>query len=132
MGARDGATQGVAQHMIYDDSSTGIHLFHNSSTDHKLILGTHNKYLHLCCIDGRPRDALNRKNVEAAAAAAVAPSSSLYHMQSNSDSHGQHQICLEREIKKTERERECVRVRELVGFRLHIQQQSNLGFFYYG
>ena len=95
MGARDGATQGVAQHMIYDARTRGIHLLDSSSTeDHKLILGTHNKYLHLCCLDGRPRDALNRKNVEAAAA----PSSSFYHMQSNSDSHGQHQICLEREI----------------------------------
>ena len=94
MGARDGATQGVLLHMIYDGSTSDIHLFHTSSTDHKLILGTHNKYLHLCCLDGRPRDALNRKNVEAAAA----PSSSFYHMQSNSDSHGQHQICLEREI----------------------------------
>ena len=52
---------------------------------------------------------MNGKNVEAAAA----PSSSFYHMQSNSDSHRQHQICLEREkFKKTERKRECVRVRE--------------------
>ena len=100
MGARDGATQGVAQHMIYDERGNfypGIPgILHNSRQDHKLILGTHNKYLHLCCIDGRPRDALNRKNVEAAAAAA--PSSSIYHMQSNSDSHRQHQIYLEREI----------------------------------
>ena len=97
MGARDGATQGIAQHMIHDDSSTGIPILYSGSTDHKLILGTHNKYVHLRCIDRRPRDALNRKNVEAAAAAA-APSSSFYHMQSNSDSHRQHQICLEREI----------------------------------
>ena len=96
MGARDGATQGVLLHMIYDGSTSDIHLLDTSSTDHKLILGTHNKYLHFCCIDGRPRDALNRKNVEAAAAAA--PSSSIYHMQSNSDSHRQHQIYLEREI----------------------------------
>ena len=98
MGARDGATQGVLPHTTYDVCTTGILILYSSSTDHKLILGTHNKYLHVRCIDGRPRDALNRKNEEAAAAAA--PSSSLYHMQSNSDSHGQHQICLEREIKK--------------------------------
>ena len=96
MGARDGATQGVLPHMTYDGSTSDIHLLDTSSTDHKLILGTHNMLLHLCSLDGRPRDALNRKNVEAAAAAA--PSSSFYHMQSNSDSHGQHQICLEREI----------------------------------
>ena len=98
MGARDGATQGVIPHTIYDGSTSDIQLFHTSSADHKLILGTHNKYLHLCCIDGRPRDALNRKNVEAVAVDAAAPSSSFYHMQSNSDSHGQHQICLQREI----------------------------------
>ena len=98
MGARDGATQGVAQHMIYDDSTTGIHLLDSSSTeDHKLILGTHNMLQNLCSLDGRARDALNRKNVEAAVVAA-APFSSFYRMQSNSDSHGQHQICLEREI----------------------------------
>ena len=122
MGARDGATQGVIPHMTYDGSTSDIHLLDTSSTDHNLILGTHNKYNYLCSLDGRPRDALNRKNVEAAAAA-PAPSSSFYHMQSNSDSHGQHQICLEREIKKTERkrERECVRVRELVGFRVRAE-----------
>ena len=56
---------------------------------------------------------MNGKNVEAAVVAA-APFSSFYRMQSNSDNHRQHQICLEREIKKTERkrERECVRVKE--------------------
>ena len=97
MGARDGATQGVLPHMIYDARTMGILFLYTSSQDHNLILGTHNKYNYLCSLDGRPRDALNRKNEEAAAAAA-APSSSLYHMQSNSDSHGQHQICLEREI----------------------------------
>ena len=65
---------------------------------------------------------MNRKNVEAAVVAA--PSSSFYHMQSNSDSHGQHQICLEREIKKNrEKERERVREseRELVGFRVRAE-----------
>ena len=115
MGARDGATQAAIPHTTYDVCTTGIQLLDNSSTDHKLILGTHNKYIHICCLVRRPRDALNRKNVEAAAAAA-APSSSFYHMQSNSDSHGQHQICLEREIlKKTERKRERVRAREKIG-----------------
>ena len=95
MGARDGAIQGVLPHMIYDARTRGIQILYTSSTeDHKLILGTHNMLQNLCSLDGRPRDALNRKNVEAAAA----PSSSFYHMQSNSDSHGQHQICLEREI----------------------------------
>ena len=108
MGARDGATRGVIPHMIYDARTMGILILYTSSEDHNLILGTHNKYnYHL---DRRPRDALNRKNVEAAAAAA--PSSSFYRMQSNSDSHGQHQICLEREIKKTERKRERVRESE--------------------
>ena len=94
MGARDGATQGVILHMPYDARTMGILALDTSSEDHNLILGTHNKYNYLCSLDRRPRDALNRKNVEAAAA----PSSSFYHMQSNSDSHGQHQICLEREI----------------------------------
>ena len=72
MGARDGATQGVVLHMIYDASSPGIQIYYSSNQDHKLILGTHNKQLHLCSLDGRPRDALNRKNVEVAI---VAPSS---------------------------------------------------------
>ena len=123
MGARDGATQGVAQHMIYDEP-TQLRILHNSSTDHKLILGTHDTFLHLRSLDRRSRDALNRKNVEAAAAAAAAPSSSFHHMQSNSDSHGQHQICLEREIyKNREKERERVREseRELVGFRVRAE-----------
>ena len=101
--------------MIYDACTRGILILDTSSEDHELILGTHDKELDLWSLDGRPRDALNRKNVEAAAA----PSSSFYHMQSNGDSHGQHQICLEREIKKkTERKRERVRESEraLVGF----------------
>ena len=116
MGARDGATQGVAQHMIYDVCNPSIP--YKRSQDHKLILGTHNNW-DLRSLDRRARDALNRKNVEAAAA----PSSSFYHMQSNSDSHRQHQICLEREIKKTERKRERVREseRELVGFRVRAE-----------
>ena len=122
MGARDGATQGVAQHMIYDEP-TQLRILHNSSTDHKLILGTHNTFLHLRSLDRRSRDALNRKNVEAAAAAA-APSSSFHHMQSNSDSHGQHQICLEERLKKEKKYRETERVREserkLVGFLLEL------------
>ena len=49
-------------------------------------------------------------------------------MQSNSDSHGQHQICLEREIKKNrEKERERVREseRELVGFNEFYDMQSD-------
>ena len=32
----------------------------------------------------------------------ASPSASFYHMQSNSDSHGQHKICLEREKKKAQ------------------------------
>ena len=117
MGARDGATQGVAQHMIYEERCPDFYtsIRYNRSQDHILILGTHNKLNYLRSLDPRPRDALNRKNEEAAAAAA-APSSSFYHMQSNSDSHRQHQNCLEREIKKKKterkRERECVRERE--------------------
>ena len=63
MGAKDGATQGVLPHMIYDESTKGIRFLYT----HKLILGTHNKSVHL--LDGRPRDALNRKNVEVAVAA---------------------------------------------------------------
>ena len=98
MGARDGAIQGVLPHIIYDARTRGIQILYTSSTeDHKLILGTHNMLQNLCSLDRRPRDALNRKNV-AGTVAAAAPSSSFYHMQSNSDSHGQHQICLEREI----------------------------------
>ena len=93
--------------MIYDEwclSNAVIHLLYNSSKDHKLILGTHDKDDHVLRLDRRPRDALDGKNVEAAAAA---PCSSFYHMQSNNDSHGQHPICLEREIKKNrEKERE--------------------------
>ena len=72
MGARDGATQGVLPHMIYDGSTMGIHLLNTSSEDHNLILGTHNKYNYHCSLDGRPRDVLNRRNVEVAV---VAPSS---------------------------------------------------------
>ena len=72
MGARDGATQGVLPHMIYDDGTNYCILnLDNSRQDHELILGTHDKYLHHCSLDYRPRDALNRKNVEAV----VAPSS---------------------------------------------------------
>ena len=78
MGVRDGATQAAIPHMIYDEwclSNAVLHLLYNSRQDHKLILGTHNKYLHICCLEGRPRDGLNGKNVEgAAAAAAAAPS----------------------------------------------------------
>ena len=107
MGARDGATQAAIPHMIYEDRCP-----RRSSQDHKLILGTHNKWVPNCSMERRARDALNRKNVEVVAAA---PSSSFYHMQSNSDSHGQQQICLEREIKKTERKRECMRARERIG-----------------
>ena len=43
MGARDGATQGVVLHMIYDASSLGIQICYSSNLDHKLILDTHNK-----------------------------------------------------------------------------------------
>ena len=71
MGARDGATQAAIPHMIYDAGRTGIHLLGKSSKDHKLILGTHNKYIHLRSLDRRARDALNRKNVEVVAAAAA-------------------------------------------------------------
>ena len=123
MGGRDGATQGAIPHMIHD-VCTNNHMLYTSSQDHKLILGTHNKYLSICSLDGRARDALNGKNVEAAVVAA-APFSSFYRMQSNSDSHGQHQICLEREIKKKNREKERERVREsereLVGFRVRAE-----------
>ena len=72
MGARDGATQGVLPHMIYDARTMGILILYTSSQDHNLILGTHNKYNYLRSLDGRPRDVLNRKNVEVAV---VAPSS---------------------------------------------------------
>ena len=77
MGARDGATQAAIPHMIYDARIPGILVMDTGRQDHKLILGTHNKYVHLLRLDRRPRDALNRKNVEgaAAAAAAAAPSS---------------------------------------------------------
>ena len=73
MGARDGATQAAIPHMIYDVwclSDAAIHLLDNSRQDHKLILGTHDKYVHLCSLDRRARDGLNGKNVEGAAAAA--------------------------------------------------------------
>ena len=62
MGARDGATQAAIPHMIYDASrSTSIHLLDNSSRDHKLILGTPNKYLPKSSLDERARE--DRKSV---------------------------------------------------------------------
>ena len=73
MGARDGATQGVLPHMICDAGSNYCILnLDNSSEDHHLILGTQYKYRYLRSLGRRPKDALNRKNVEVAV---VAPSS---------------------------------------------------------
>ena len=69
MGARDGATQGVLPHIIYDAGTKGIPYFHKCRKDHKLILGTHNKYLHHCSLDSRSSDVLNRKNEEVAVVA---------------------------------------------------------------
>ena len=74
MGARDGATQAAIQHMIYDEwclSNAVIYLLYKRRQDHKLILGTHNKWVHFCSLDRRPRDGLNGKNVEVVAAAAA-------------------------------------------------------------
>ena len=70
MGARDGATQGAFLHKIYDGSNPSI--LYICRHDHKLILGTHNKFFQICGLEWRPRDALNGKNVEVAV---VAPSS---------------------------------------------------------
>ena len=78
MGARDGATQAAIPHMIYDACPCAVRtkpqenwwVDYDSRQDHKLILGTHDKDFHLCSLDGRARDRLNRKKVEGAAAAA--------------------------------------------------------------
>ena len=91
MGVRDGATQGVVQHMIYDDSSNHRNRFlYNCSLDQILVLSNHNKDLHFSRLHSRPTDAANAANVEA-------PSSR------------HHQIWLENNdnAKQTEKERDA-------------------------
>ena len=50
MGARDGATQGVLLHMIYDDNAQ-IRILYNYSWDPKLVPNSRDKYNFFCRLD---------------------------------------------------------------------------------
>ena len=50
MGARDGATQGVLLHMIYDDNAQ-IRILYNYSWDPTLVPNSRDKYTFFCHLD---------------------------------------------------------------------------------